>query len=89
MFLLGLFLIPGGVMEKRLLVDVGRVLGASAAMAVASVLPAPFAVNIAASLLAYAGALVALGGVGAREIELVRSTLQKAAASRSKTPDSE
>jgi len=82
MLLLGLFLIPNGVLEKRTLVDVLRVLGASAAMAFASLLPAPFALRIAASLVAYAIVLAAVGGVGPRELELVRSTLQKAAASR-------
>src|SRR5262245_1028382 len=82
MLLVGLFLVPSGVLEKRLLVDVARVLGASTAMALASLLPAPFPLRIAASLLAYGVALAALGGVGPRELELVRSTLQRATASR-------
>ena len=83
MLVLGLFLIPSGVLEKRSLVDLARVLGASAAMVVASALHAPFALRIVASLLAYGVALAAVGGVGPRELELLRSTIQRASASRS------
>lgn len=82
MLLLGLFLLPGGVLEKKSLVDLLRVSAASAAMTLAAVLPAPFLLRIAASLLAYGIVLAAVGGVGSRELELVRGTLQKAAASR-------
>jgi O-antigen/teichoic acid export membrane protein len=89
MFLVGLFLIPTGVLEKRSIVDVARVVGAGAAMALASELPAPFPVRIAASLLAYGVALVAVGGVGARELELVRAVVQRAAASRGAVAKSE
>jgi O-antigen/teichoic acid export membrane protein len=89
MFVLGLFLLPKGILEKRTLLDAARVFGASAAMALASVLSAPFAVRIVASLLAYGVTLTALGGVGPREFELLRSTLQRAAASRNAASKSE
>jgi len=89
MFLVGLFFMPKGVLGKRTPIDLFRVLGACFAMAFASNLSAPFAVRIGASLIAYGGALVAVGGVGRRELELVRSTVQRAAASRTATSKSE
>jgi O-antigen/teichoic acid export membrane protein len=77
MLLLGLLLVPKGLLGRRLVLDLLRAAVASAAMAAAAHFLArtPLGVAMAAALIAYAVVLVLVGGIGARDLLLVRNTV--------------
>jgi len=77
MLLLGLLLVPKGLMRGRLALDFLRAAVASAAMWAAGHFLGhlPLGIAMAAALTAYAVALILVGGIGARDLSLVRSTL--------------
>jgi len=74
----GLALLPRGLFSLRELTDVVRAFVAAAAMLfVARLLaPAPFAVALIGSVLAYAISLVALGAIGTKDALLLRETMR-------------
>jgi O-antigen/teichoic acid export membrane protein len=73
-------LTPRGILEGRLLVDLAKVTGAAAAMALAARLlgPAPFWIGMIGSTLAYGAALLAIGAVGVQDVRTLRDTLRRA-----------
>jgi O-antigen/teichoic acid export membrane protein len=80
MLVAAIFLLPRGAMDRGTALDVLRIFGAAAAMAVgAHALSAqPFAIALGVALIVYAAALVLSGAVGGRDIGLVRDTLRSA-----------
>jgi polysaccharide transporter, PST family len=78
MFAIALILLPRGLLGGRAVLDLGRALVAGAAMALVGHLLAstPFAVAMICALLAYGAALILVGGIGARELTLLRNTVR-------------